>query len=152
MPVKALQAVIPPVYLLISLLLMLVLHYRLPLLRLIPAPYTYTGVSLIIVGLSLAVLGAGMFRRADTPVRPFQKSTTLVVQGLFRYSRNPMYLGLLLILLGTAVVLGSLSPFLVIPVFFVIIQEGYVKHEERFLEELFGEAYRRYKQRVRRWL
>jgi protein-S-isoprenylcysteine O-methyltransferase Ste14 len=148
---KALQFVIPPVYLLISLLLMLVLHYQLPLLRLIPVPYTYTGISLIIAGLALAILGAGMFRRADTPVRPFQKSTTLLVHGLFRYSRNPMYLGLLLILLGTAILLGSLSPFLVILVFFVIIQEGYVKHEERFLEELFGEAYRSYKRRVRRW-
>jgi protein-S-isoprenylcysteine O-methyltransferase Ste14 len=149
---KALQFIIPPVYLLISLLLMLLLHYQLPLLRLIPVPYTYTGISLIIAGLTLAILGAGMFRRADTPVQPFQKSTTLVVHGLFRYSRNPMYLGLLLILLGTAILLGSLSPFLVIPVFFVIIREGYVKHEERFLEELFGEAYRSYKQRVRRWL
>ena len=148
---KALQVLIPPVYLLISLLLMLVLHYQLPLLRLIPAPYSYTGISLIIAGLCLAILGAGMFRRADTPVRPFRKSTTLVVHGLFRYSRNPMYLGLLLALLGTAILLGSLSPFLVIPVFFVIIREGYVKHEERFLEELFGDAYRSYKQRVRRW-
>ena len=149
---KALQLIIPPVYLLISLLLMLVLHYQLPLLPLIPSPYSYTGVALIVAGLTLAVLGAGMFKRADTPVRPFQKSTTLVVHGLFRYSRNPMYLGLLLILLGTAILLGSLSPFLVIPVFFVIIREGFIKHEEHFLEELFGEAYRSYKQRVRRWL
>lgn len=149
---KALQLIIPPVYLLISLLLMLVLHYQLPLLPLIPSPYSYTGVALIVAGLTLAVLGAGMFKRADTPVRPFQKSTTLVVHGLFRYSRNPMYLGLLLILLGMAILLGSLSPFLVIPVFFIIIREGYIKHEERFLEELFGEAYRSYKQRVRRWL
>lgn len=148
---RALQRIIPPGYLLLSLLLMLALHRYLPLLRLIPQPYNYTGVSLIVIGLCLGVLGAGMFRRAGTPVRPFHTSTALVVRGVFRYSRNPMYLGLLLILLGTALLLGSLTPFLVIPLFFWVISEGFVKHEERFLEQLFGEAYREYRQRVRRW-
>jgi protein-S-isoprenylcysteine O-methyltransferase Ste14 len=63
-----------------------------------------------------------------------------------------MYLGLMIILIGSGILLGSLSPFLVIPVFFLIIQEGFIKHEEPFLENIFGDEYREYKSRIRRWL
>jgi protein-S-isoprenylcysteine O-methyltransferase Ste14 len=95
--------------------------------------------------------GANAFRKAGTPVKPFEPSTVLVLHGLYRYTRNPMYLGLIVILSGSGILLGSLSPFLVIPVFFLIIQEGFIKHEELFLEKIFGDEYREYKSRIRRW-
>lgn len=149
---KLLQKILPPIYLIICLLLMLVLHYFLPIIKVIPGHYTNAGLPLLLLGFFSTGLGANTFRRADTPVKPFETSTTLVTHGLFRFTRNPMYLGMVFILAGTAVFMGTLSPFFVIPVYILIIQEGYIKHEEAFLENLFGQVYREYKSRVRRWL
>jgi protein-S-isoprenylcysteine O-methyltransferase Ste14 len=63
-----------------------------------------------------------------------------------------MYLGMMIMLVGTWIALGSLSPVFVIPVFFLIIQEGFIKYEETFMEENFGDAYLNYKDRVNRWI
>ena len=150
---KRLQKLLPPVYLLLSLLLMGLLHRFLPLATLIAAPYRYhAGLATAAVGLGLIIACSIHFKRADTPIIPFSESTALLTRGIYRYTRNPIYLGMLIILAGAAVALGSLSPLLVLPVFFLIINEGYVKHEEPFLERIFGDEYRAYKARVRRWL
>ena len=92
------------------------------------------------------------FTRAGTPVVPFERSTTLVTGGSYRFTRNPMYLGMVLLLSGVAALLGTLSPWLVIPIFTAVIQTNFIRGEERFLEELFGDSYRAYKTRVRRWI
>lgn len=92
------------------------------------------------------------FNKAGTPVVPFERSTALVVTGFYRWTRNPMYLGLVLILLGAAMLLGTLSAFLPIPVFVWIIQTRFIRGEERFLEDIFGNEYLAYKSKVRRWL
>ena len=149
---KFLQKVLPPIHLALCLVIMYLLHHFLPLLRVIPGHYTNAGLPIVLMGLFTTSLGATTFRKADTPVRPFEPSTTLVTHGLFRFSRNPMYLGMVIILAGAAVFMGTLSPFFIVPVFIVILQEGYIKHEELFMEKLFGETYRDYKSRVRRWL
>lgn len=149
---KSLQKIIPPVYLLLSLLLMGVLHRFLPLMQIVSAPLSYTGILVMIAGVALLVSCHTLFTRAETPIVPFQTSTRLLTHGIYRYSRNPIYLAMLTVLLGLAITLGSLTPFLVLPVFFFIIQEAYVKHEEPFLENIFGEEYRKYKSQVRRWL
>ena len=149
---KLLQKILPPVYLIICLILMLLLHYFFPVMKVIPDHYANAGLPIVLLGLFATGLGATTFKKAETPVKPFEPSTTLVMHGIFRYTRNPMYLGLILILLGMGVFMGTLSPFFIIPVFVIIIQEGYIKHEEAFLENIFGEAYREYKSRVRRWL
>ena len=149
---KLLQKILPPVYLIIFLLLMLLLHHFFPVMKIISDHYANAGLPVIILGILSTGLGAGTFKKADTPVKPFEPSTALVVHGIYRFTRNPMYLGLVLILVGTAVFMGTLSPFFVIPVFVIIVQEGYIRHEEVFLEKIFGEAYREYKSRVRRWL
>lgn len=145
------RKILPPVHFLACLLLMVGLHHHLPLIQLLGAPVTYAGGIIMIAGLFTSLWGANAFRKAGTPVRPFEPSTTLVAHGLYRHTRNPMYLGLITMLIGNAVLLGSLSPFLVIPVFFLIIQEGFIKHEEVFLENIFGDEYRAYKTRVKRW-
>ena len=83
-------------------------------------------------------------------VKPFEESRQLIETGPFRFSRNPMYLGLLLILAGTFILLGSLGPMVVL-VFVWLIMSQFVALEERALEARFGDACRRYKSRVRRW-
>jgi len=85
------------------------------------------------------------------PIHP-ERVSALVTEGAYRYSRNPMYLGLLILLCGWAVYLGSISPLLFIPLFIFTINNMQIHYEEKILEEKFSMAYRDYKQRVRRWI
>jgi protein-S-isoprenylcysteine O-methyltransferase Ste14 len=118
----------------------------------VPPPYTYVGVVPIIAGVVLAVVAKGRFDRAGTTVKPFEQSSAVVSEGPFRYSRNPIYLGMFIALFGLFVLLGTLSSIVVIPVFYGIIVTQFVRREERHMEEQFGDAYLDYKRRVRRWL
>lgn len=146
------RKIVPPVYLLLTLLVMTGLYYRLPLARIVPEPWSYLGAILVVAGVALSAMGAFSFKRAGTPVIPFEPSTALVTTGLYRVTRNPMYLGMLIALLGAAVLFGTLSAFLPIPIFVWIIQANFIRGEERFLEGIFGEPYLAYKNKVRRWL
>lgn len=146
------RKIIPPVWLLLTLMAMVALHFALPIVRLIPGPYGSLGWLAVAAGIAVSAIAAGAFRRAGTPVVPFERSTALVTDGLFRHTRNPMYLGLVLVLLGVAVALGTLGAFLPIPLFVWIIQKRFIEGEERFLTEIFGDEYLAYRRRVRRWL
>jgi protein-S-isoprenylcysteine O-methyltransferase Ste14 len=146
------RKIIPPVWLLITLVVMTGLHFILPIKRIIPAPWSYLGAGLIVLGIAMAASGSVLFKRAGTPVIPFEPSTALVTNGLYRFTRNPMYLGLVVSLIGAAVLFGTLSPFIPIPIFIWIIRTQFIRGEERFLEEIFGAEYLAYKSRVRRWL
>src|SRR5258705_1549469 len=142
---------IPPAWLLISLIVMAGLHFSLPVARIIEVPWSYLGAALIVIGVVISAAGAGTFRRAGTPVKPFERSTALVTHGIYRFTRNPMYLGLLLVLIGSAIAFGTLSPWLPIPLFLLIVRTQFIRGEEEFLEGIFGADYLAYKQRVRRW-
>jgi hypothetical protein len=76
----------------------------------------------------------------------------LVTSGIYRYTRNPMYLGTTAFLLGMAIMLGSITALLPVPLFMLVIEYRFIRPEELFLETLFGEDYRAYRERVRRWL
>lgn len=76
----------------------------------------------------------------------------LITHGLFSYSRNPIYVGLMLICLGTALLLGSLSTFIILVIEWFIFNFIMIPPEEKILEKTFGEAYSEYKRKVRRWL
>ncbi len=92
------------------------------------------------------------FDVAETPVRPFTESTTVVEEGLFRFSRNPMYLAMMIGMGGFALAIGDGLPFMVVPAFFVLITTQFIVHEEQLMEARFGQVYLDYKSRVRRWL
>ena len=145
------RKIIPPVYLLTSLILIFVLDRYLPVRKIITSPFNYSGIVVGFCGLALAASGVISFKKAGTAIRPFESSTFLVTDGLYRYTRNPMYLGMVILLIGVATYLGSLTPYIVIPVFFLIIQQCFIKHEEPFLENIFGQEYLDYKDKVRRW-
>jgi len=137
---------------LLALLAMVGLHVALPLARIVAPPASYLGLVPLLIGIVITATAARAFSRAGTPIRPFERSTQLVTSGLYRYTRNPMYVGLTLILIGTWLLLGTASALVPIAVFIWIIQEGFIRGEERFLDEIFGEEYRGYKNRVRRWI
>lgn len=143
--------VLPPVYLLGAIVAMLALHYGVPGGRLVRAPWTYLSVLLITLGCGIVLACARTFQRRETTIKPFEVSNALVTDGLYRYSRNPIYLAMLLILAGVAIGLGSISPWLVPPIFAWLIQTRFIKAEEAMLAAKFGDEFERYRQRTRRW-
>ena len=104
------------------------------------------------MGLLLLVAANGLFVRAGTEVIPFRPVSSLVTGGVYRLSRNPMYLGMALVLLGCALTVGALSALAIPPAFVAIVQVRFIHHEERMLQGLFPEEYPAYCARVRRWL
>src|SRR5262249_19705445 len=149
---KRVSSMRPPRIALIAMIAMIILHLTLPLAIIVPTPFSYTGVATIAAGVAMIVWSRRAFQAAATPITPFTESTALVRHGLYRWTRNPMYLGAVLLVSGVALLLGSVTPLLVAVVFFVILQEGFVRHEERILEQRFGEEYRHYRRSARRWL
>ena len=106
----------------------------------------------LLAGIILIVWSNALFQRAHTSLVPIRPSTTLVIQGVFRLTRNPMYLGLLCIYIAAALWFGALWALILAPVLLLIMQRMVIVKEERYLERRFGDAYRQYCTQVRRWI
>jgi len=113
-----------------------------------------TAVLLLATGVLVAVAGVLEFRRARTTVNPTtpQAATSMVRSGIYRHTRNPMYLGMLLVLAGWAVWLASLAAVAVLPVFVLYLNRLQIEPEERALASRFGADFEEYRRSVRRWL
>ncbi|MBD1548313.1 methyltransferase family protein [Roseibium aggregatum] len=109
----------------------------------------FAGTGVLIEG--MGVLAFLRKRTTINPLRP-ERAGSLVVSGLYRISRNPMYLGMAVLLAGWALYLGSLAALIIIPAFVWLLTELQIKPEEVALESVFGEDYQSYKARVRRWI
>jgi protein-S-isoprenylcysteine O-methyltransferase Ste14 len=130
----------------------LILNIFLPIKKVIKPPYNYLGVFLIVLGVWPNIWADRLFKMRNTTVNPFEKTVYLIKDGPFRLSRHPMYLGMLITVLGTAVLMGSLSPFICVLGFFIVISRFFMPHEEKAMQEAFGEEYIKYKEHVRRWI
>jgi protein-S-isoprenylcysteine O-methyltransferase Ste14 len=146
------RRVLPPVYFFACIAVMVALDSYLPGAALIEPPLTHFGWIPFAAGFLVALTIKRRFDRDDTPLRPGEESTALVTDGLFAHSRNPIYLAMIAGLLGIGVVLGTLVPFAMVPLFAIIIRLRFIPMEEEMLEDAFGDEYRAYKSRVRRWL
>lgn len=115
---------------------------------------TGLAVGLGVIGLSSGIMGVTQFRKAQTTPNPkeIDKATSLVTSGIYQYTRNPMYLGLTLILLGWALYLSHFLAFILIPIFMMYIARFQIQPEERMMTQKFGQAYQNYCAKVRRWL
>ena len=141
----------PPVIMAACGLLQAVLDTALPLARLWPAWNPFGAVPAL-AGFALAAWAAYAFHMHQTTVHPFRQASALVTSGPFAFSRNPIYLGMALVLVGVAVALGTASPFLMVPVFMLVLNRAIIAGEERMLAETFGTEYEAWRGRVRRWL
>ena len=141
----------PPLVYALGFLIGYVLHrlFPLPLPRVMPS---VAGWASIAAGVLLAGAAAYRFRQAGQTPIPTQPVTALVVKGPYRFTRNPMYIAMTLVYLGGLMLLGDAWPLLVLPAVLVVIRRAVIAREEAYLERKFGEAYRAYTARVRRWL
>ena len=143
--------VLPPHYFFLALATMLALGY-LSQAPLFPGDWYLIGVIPILLGLIFAGGAARQFFKAQTNIVPLTESTTLVTDGMFAVTRNPMYVGMVAVLVGTALLLNNPWPWVAIVPFWLVIRFAFVQHEEVLMVETFGEQYAAYKARVRRWL
>lgn len=130
----------------------IVLHFVIPIRRIIYPPVNIPGLALIVLGLGLNAWSVRTMNRADTTTRFNESPDLLLLEGPFSFSRNPIYLSGVMVLMGIAIFLGSLITFVFPAILFLILDRVYIPAEERTLETLFGPAYLVYKAQVRRWV
>ena len=142
----------PPTHLLIYIVISVLLHFLYPLHQFIRFPYSLLGIILIAAGVVLNVWADGIFKKQKTTVKPFEKPDALVNSGPYRISRNPMYLGMVLILFGVSFILGSVMSFIGPIIFIITLERVLIPDEEKSMKENFGDNYLLYKRKVRKWI
>lgn len=144
--------ILPPVAFVLCVAAMAALHAVAPVVGLLPSPFNWAGVAFVVGGLGIASWHARLFRRVGTNIQTFGEPDMLVREGLFKVSRNPMYLGFSTALLGVAILLGSATPFGAALAFVLLADRWYIEVEEAAMLKKFGVEYERYREQVPRWL
>jgi protein-S-isoprenylcysteine O-methyltransferase Ste14 len=142
----------PPMYLLVAIIVVIALNFLLPIMVVIPTSWVFLGILPLIVGLAINIRADRAFHLAGTAVCPFEASSALVTDGPYRWSRNPMYLGFILVLIGVSVFLGSLTPYVIVLAFAFLMDRLFIRMEEQKMSAQFGLAWEAYKSQTRRWL
>lgn len=127
------------------------LHFYFPVFRIIPSELRYLGWVLIILCMPLS-FWQFITMKGRTPIPYGSNPKALITNGPFKYTRNAFYLSLMLISLGVAVYLTDLSPFIIVVAEFYIFDKYLIPQGEKILEKNFGQSYKNYKQKVRRWV
>ena len=146
--------ILPIVYVIIFAALMLVIGYATNTINFTFRNQGPIAGLIFISGISIVLIGGYQFRKTSTTVNPLnpEESSKLVTTGIYRFSRNPMYIGFFLFLVAWDVILGSIPSLIMLPVFVLLINEVQIKPEEAILKEKFGTEYEMYLKNVRRWI
>ena len=139
----------PPVILLASIVLQIILLFSFPISVDLSS---LLGLILILSGISLVFVSIRFMRKMKTTFIPDGTPEVLISSGPFKFSRNPIYLGMLTVLVGAAFLMSSLSAIIIAFVFGIIINFTWIAHEEKKLHELFSEDWENYSSKVRRWI
>lgn len=142
----------PPLLFAGALLLGVLLQWWIPIRPFPPLPARLLGGLLLVASVVVAKWGKNTMDRAGTDASPSRPTRTIVTGGPFRFSRNPLYVATTGVYLGIALLLDAMWPLLLAVPLLLVLHWGVVGREERYLEEKFGETYRAYKARVRRWI
>ncbi len=143
---------LPPTWFMLSLIVMAVLHFLLPLATLIPGPVRWLAVVPFAFGAWLNLDADARFKRLETTVKPGLDAAVLVDGGPFALSRHPMYLGMVAILAAAAVLSGRAAPWIGPVGFAVLMDRRFIPMEEASMRRVFGDRYDGYARRVRRWI
>ena len=148
---------LPPNYLvdvlaLTLLLLSLFLYYVFYPIPLIVAPYNYIGILFVVFGFLMVTYTNALLKTNKTTIQTYDTPNKFVTTGFFEMSRNPIYLGITFILLGTAIFFGSIFTFLSVMIFVILLDWFVIPFEEKTLQKVFGKQYLQYKIHVRRWI
>lgn len=145
--------ILPPHLFYASILIIVALDFGFDSFKPIPGTYRWIiGLLLFLLGLVLNLPSVRLFREVKTNLIPYDDPNVLVTSAWFGHTRNPMYLGFVIMLFGVAIGFGELYGFLVPPIFAFIIDRTFISFEEKAMTRVFGAAYDDYRRRVRRWL
>jgi len=142
----------PPLLFVLPILASLALEWLVPTTFVHDAFRWTLGALIVVAGIALNVGGFVTQKRAGTDPIPFNPTTRIVAHGVYRFSRNPMYLGFALCTFGLAILVDSAWMLLAVPIGLVLVDRTVITREERYLERKFGDEYLNYKRRIRRWL
>ena len=145
------MSLLPPRLFLITLIVMILAGHLVPGPTLLADPLPWLGLLPLAVGAWINIASGLRFHRIGTNIKTFDPPTRMVTDGFFRWSRNPMYLGFVLVVAGTAILIGTLTPLLIAAAFAVICDRWYIRFEERAMKATFGDAYDAYCRCTRRW-
>lgn len=146
------RVVHPPVVTLLFILIAYFLGRFVPLPFSVPAILRYLGLALTVAGFLLCIGAFLAFRKARTTLDPHGSSQQVVTSGVYRFTRNPIYLGFLLMVIGLPLNSGLYWGLVVSPLYILLMNHLVIEHEEAYLAKKFGNAYNSYASRVRRWL
>jgi protein-S-isoprenylcysteine O-methyltransferase Ste14 len=147
-----LKKILPPTHFYIYLIISIIMHYTLHLNQIIYYPFYLIGFLFFVLGTGLNIWADQLLKKQKTTVKPNENPTSLIETGAFKISRNPMYLGMTLALLGAGFILGSITSFIGALLFIVTMEIAFIPMEEKNLQEQFGETFENYKKKVRRWV
>lgn len=142
----------PPILLLLHIFVAFLLNGLFPLPFAFPKILVWVGYVLVLAGLGLAFSAAGQFMRVHTTLDPHGSTTEIITGGPYRFSRNPIYLGFVCLLIGLSFAFRTYWGAVLSPLLMLSLYQLVIKHEEAYLEKKFGDIYTSYKSRVRRWL
>jgi protein-S-isoprenylcysteine O-methyltransferase Ste14 len=142
---------IPPVFVVLSLILIVLFYFIVPEYNKVPFPQSLAGIVIIFIGFMLMGKTWDLFKKYNTTL-DFEKSAHLVKEGVFSKTRNPMYIGMFLLLLGLAICFRNIFSLIVPFGFLLIIQLLFIPKEEKLMLGEFGQEYLDYKKKVRRWV
>ncbi len=146
------RRLIPPFLMLICLGLMFLLSRRWPIVTFSRFPWNFVGLVPLLLGATLGIAGIRKIKKSHTELHTFGQPSHLVTDGLYRFTRNPIYLGFATILLGAWLLLGALSAAIGVLLFVIVADRWYIRFEEATLAKTFGQEYEQYKSRTRRWI
>lgn len=118
----------------------------------VPGRYWIGGAIVLVAGIVLGIWPARLFKDTGQNVTPWSETPEIIIRGPYKFTRNPMYLMMMLVNLGFAVILSEAWIVVMMPILTLVLYHIAIKHEEVYLEDQFGDSYRAYKKSVRRWI
>ncbi len=145
--------ILPPIWYFFFLITGLLVHFLIPAARVFTFSYPIIGIIILVAGQALSMYASSLFSKEKTEILPTSETNSkLVTYGPFNYSRNPMYLGMVVSLLGIALWVGTLPMFVAAALDFCVLNFVFIPFEESKMSRIFGASYEAYRHKVRRWL